>query len=104
MAWLEAMFAAKEYHQGKEVLFAACDEECLGEKYAEGRLRLEVDPDFYDGGRIERGEFEAAMRRATVANFVGEKAVELAVELGFIDRANVIRIQGIPHAQWALLF
>jgi uncharacterized protein len=35
---------------------------------------------------------------------VGEKAVGLALELGFIDQANVIRIQGVPHAQWALLF
>jgi uncharacterized protein len=98
------MFAAKEYQQGKEVLFAVCDEECLGEKYSEGRLRLNVNPDFYDGRRIHRVEFEAAMQRATVANFVGEKAVGLALELGFIDQANVIRIQGVPHAQWALLF
>ncbi len=97
-------FAAKEYRQGKEVLLAVCDEECLGETYREGELKLQVDPGFYDGDRIERGTFEAMIQRATVANFVGERTVALAMELGFIEQGNVIRIDGVPHAQWAILF
>ncbi len=96
-------FVAKEYRQGKETLFAACDEECLGEHYREGALQLKVDASFYDGGRIGRAEFEVAMRRATIANFVGERAVALAIDLGFVSADNVIRIEGVPHAQWALM-
>ena len=96
-------FAAKEYRQGKEVLFAACDEECLGETYQEGELKLQVDPGFYDGDRIERPTFAAMLQRATVANFVGERTVALAVELGFVNQSNVIRIDGVPHAQWAVM-
>lgn len=97
-------FAAKEYREGKEVLLAVCDEECLGETYREGELKLEVDPGFYDGQRVEAEGFEAMLDRATVANFVGERTVDLVVELGIIERGNVIHIQGVPHAQWALLF
>jgi uncharacterized protein len=100
---LSEKFAAKEYRQGKEVLFAACDEECLGETYEEGKLKLQVDPGFYDGDRIERATFIAMLQRATVANFVGERAVALAVEMGFIEQGNVIRIDGVPHAQWAVM-
>ena len=98
------MFAAKDYRQGKELLFAVCDEECLGADYAEGKLRLKVEPDFYDGRRIGEDEFRHALQRATVANFVGERAVGLAMDLGFVGEGNVLRIQGVPHAQWALLF
>lgn len=98
------MFAAKEYRQGKETLFAVCDEECLDKQYKEGKLTLKVDPEFYDGRRIGEEEFRLALQRATVANFVGERSVTLAVDLGFIGADNVIKIEGVPHAQWALLF
>lgn len=98
------MFAAKEYRQGRETLFAVCDEECLGKHYQEGKLTLKVDEDFYDGRRIDPEGFRLALGRATVANFVGERAVGLAIELGFVGESNVIRIDGVPHAQWAVLF
>lgn len=98
------MFAAKEYRQGKELLLAVCDEECLDQHYQEGDLSLKVDPGFYDGRRIGAEEFRLALGRATVANFVGERSVALAIDLGFVGEANVIRIQGVPHAQWAVLF
>lgn len=97
-------FAAKEYRQGKEMLFAVCDEECLDRHYKEGKLSLKVDPEFYDGRRIGEEEFRLSLDRATVANFVGERSVGLAVALGFIGEANVLHIEGVPHAQWALLF
>lgn len=98
------MFAAKEYRQGKELLLAVCDEDCLDQHYREGELSLKVDSDFYDGRRIGEDEFRLALDRATVANFVGERAVGLAIDLGFVGEGNVIRIQGVPHAQWAILF
>lgn len=98
------IFAAKEYAQGKETLFAVCDEDCLDKKYKEGKLSLHVDPGFYDGIRISEEEFAYYFRRCTIANLVGKKAVALAVELGFVNEANVITIDGTPHAQWALMF
>lgn len=98
------MFAAKEYRQGKETLFAVCDEECLGQHYREGKMTLNVDGEFYDGQRIDEAAFELALRRATVANFVGERSVALAIDLGFIGAGNVITIEGVPHAQWTTMF
>lgn len=96
--------AANEYRQGKDLLFAVCDVECLDKHYKEGKLTLKVDSEFYDGRRIGEEEFRLIMGRATVGNFVGERTVGLAVALGFVGEENVLHIEGVPHAQWALLF
>ena len=37
----------------------------------------------------------------TVANLVGEKVIEVAIQGGYIDRGNVLMIEGVPHAQLA---
>ncbi|HLE47154.1 MAG TPA: DUF424 family protein [Candidatus Thermoplasmatota archaeon] len=99
---LAAVFRVKNYRQGREKLLAACDEEVLGRQLSEGKLRLHVSPDFYDGFPATEEEFEAQMRSCTIANLVGERVVDLAIKWGFVAKENVIRIEGVPHAQWAL--
>ena len=94
----------KNHVQGNERLVAACDEEVLDKKLQEGQLRLHVAPDFYDGFRGDEEALEALLRRATVANFVGKRTVDLAIRLGFVSEENVLKIEGVPHAQWALMF
>jgi hypothetical protein len=93
------VFAAKNYQQGIQRLLAACDEELLGTRHAEGKFRLDVTPNFYDGLRIGEPELEAYLRSCTVANLVGRRAVEVAVRMGLVDPANVLSIGGVPHAQ-----
>lgn len=82
---------------------AACDEDVLGCTYREGKLKLEVRPDFYDGFAGDEAVLEAQLRACTIANLVGKNVVEFAIELGFVARENVLTIGGVPHAQWALL-
>jgi uncharacterized protein len=98
------VFRIKRYNQGKERLLAACDEEVLGRNLKEGKLRLNVTPEFYDGFEAGEDELESQLRTCTIANLVGEHCVEVAIRLGFVARENVIRIEGVPHAQWALFF
>jgi hypothetical protein len=81
-----------------EVLVIVCDPELLGKKFRQGELRLEVKESFYRGAEASVGECMAALREATIANLVGS-IVGHAIEAGIIERANVIRIQNVPHAQ-----
>jgi uncharacterized protein len=92
----------KQYKSGRERLVAACDAELLGRRLAEGKLRLEVNPAFYDGFQGSEEDLEHHLRTCTVANLVGERVVGLAIRWGFVAEENVIRIEGVPHAQWAL--
>lgn len=93
------MFAVKNYKQGIQRILAACDEELLGTKHSEGKFRLDVTPQFYDGMRVEEAELKAFMGSCTVANLVGPRTVGVAVGLGFVDPAHVLTVGGVPHAQ-----
>jgi uncharacterized protein len=97
------MFAARIYQRGIERLVAAADEELLGTHHAEGKFRLDVAASFYDGMRIETEALEGYLLGATVANLVGERAVAVAIRIGLVDAKNVLRVEGIPHAQFLVI-
>jgi uncharacterized protein len=82
---------------------AACDEELLGQKLVDGKLRLHVNPDFYDGIAGDEETLEAYLRTSTIANLVGRRTVDVAIKLGYVQPQNVLLIGGVPHAQWALM-
>jgi uncharacterized protein len=89
----------KTHQQGREVLIAVCDCEIRGKTFAEGHLRMEVSPDFFGEEKASGSEVEAALARATMANFVGRCAVEHAISLGYVERENVLSIDGVLYAQ-----
>ncbi len=93
------MYAVRNYQQGPQRLLAACDEDLLGNEYAEGRFRLQVAPGFYDGLRVEEETLEAYLRACTVANLVGPRTVAVALRLGLVEEAHVLHVEGVPHAQ-----
>lgn len=97
------MFAVRNYQQGVQRLCAACDEELLDTHHREGRFRLDVPRTFYDGQRVEAETLLSYLRSATVANLVGERTVALAIEHGFVLVENVLRVEGVPHAQFLVM-
>lgn len=85
------------------LLVSVCDEDILGETFTNGDVSLTVEEGFYDGDPAEPEEVVASLARATTANIVGTRSVDLAVEHGFVDEANVLDIQGTRHAQYLRL-
>jgi hypothetical protein len=63
-----------------------------------------VSKKFYGGNRISLQALQQYLKEATIANLVGEKAVQCAIKLGLVDASNVLTIQGIPHAQMVRMF
>ncbi len=98
------MIYVKVYRVQGEVLLAACDEELLGKTFREGELKLEVKERFYRGELVEEEKLEELLEEATIANLTGERCVEKAIELGYVNPERVLRIEGVPHAQMAKLF
>ncbi|MHC3439725.1 DUF424 domain-containing protein [Natrialbaceae archaeon A-gly3] len=81
------------------LLVAVCDREVLGETFEEGEVTLTVTEEFYGGEDVEESSVVDSLARATVANIVGTRAVELAIEEGFIEEANVLEVGSTRHAQ-----
>jgi hypothetical protein len=80
-------------------LVAVCDDEVLGETFDNNGVPFEVTEEFYDGERADETQVIASLARARVANIVGSRSVDLAVEHGFVEEANVLDIGGTAHAQ-----
>ncbi|WP_121743949.1 DUF424 domain-containing protein [Natronorubrum halophilum] len=81
------------------LLVAVCDEEVLGETFESDDLSLTVTEEFYGGDEADESAVIDSLARATVANIVGTRAVELAIEEGVIDEANVLEVGSTLHAQ-----
>ena len=81
-----------------ETLVVICDRELLGKTFRRRGMKLEVKESFYRGREATVEECISALREATIANLVGS-IVEHAIKAGIIDRRNVFKFEGVPHAQ-----
>ena len=91
----------RETEQG--LLVTACDPDVLGETFEDGDLSLSVTEDFYGGESVDEAAVVDTLARATVANLVGRDVVELAIEAGYVDEANVLEVDSTLHAQFLRL-
>ncbi|ADD05401.1 DUF424 family protein [Natrialba magadii ATCC 43099] len=81
------------------LLVAVCDSDALGETFEGDDLSLTVTEEFYGGDEADEDAVIDSLARADVANIVGTRSVELAIEAGFIDEANVLEVGETHHAQ-----
>jgi len=87
------------YDHGDEVLLAACDDDVLGRTLQNGDINLEVKESFYAGQKIELDRLKKEFKRSTIANLVGEKVVNAAIEEGFGREEDLMMIEEVPHLQ-----
>ena len=80
-------------------LMAACDRTLLGKEFSEHELKLKVSESFYNDEFVDKDTFLRFLETCDMANLVGEIVVGAAAEVGLIDPENVLKIEGIPHAQ-----
>lgn len=91
----------KMTHIRGEIVLAAADRSVLNRDLREGIMHLKVDETFYGSVTVSDETYISSMSMCTIANLVGKHTVDLAIREEFINRDNVITIQGIPHAQYA---
>jgi len=80
-------------------MVAACDTDLIGETFREGKLKLEVKADFYKGTKTTLSEALREIDSADIANLVGGRIVEAAVQQQLVDPSAIVRIAGVPHVQ-----
>ena len=93
----------KEYNSESGLLVAVCDKDLMGKNFEEGELTLKISERFYKGEEATEGDVITSLRRATIANLVGKRAIKCAVDHDFIEEACVIFVDGVPHAQMVKL-
>lgn len=84
--------------EGRTVV-AVCDSDLIGKKFEEGDRQLDLTSDFYAGEERDEKEVGDLIRNADIVNLVGEEAVRLGLEEEVITQDQIIKIDGVPHAQ-----
>ncbi len=97
-------FWVKLHSGGRDIILAVCDEELIGRTFSEGKLQITLYESFYRGVLVDEKGLEEHMKSATILNLVGERCIEKAVEMGWVDKDNILKIEGVPHAQAAIMF
>ncbi|MDI9643611.1 MAG: DUF424 family protein [Candidatus Verstraetearchaeota archaeon] len=86
-----------------EVMVAVCDRHLMGKRFSDGKLLLDVNEAFYKGELVSPDAAVDYLKRATVANLVGEVAVQCGKDAGLVHDEGVVTIEGVPHAQFILI-
>lgn len=100
---LENKIYMKIYTIGKDILLAACDAWLAGKILHFGNVDFVISKDFYADVLGDEEMLKRHMKLATIGNLVGEISVKCAIEMGLVDKENVIIIEGIPHAQFVII-
>ena len=89
-------------HKSYRWVVAVCDEELLGRKLVDGKRVLDLSGVFFKGEPMNieevRGEISKCNDEDATFNFVGERSVKIAKDLGIVDNESIIEIEGIPFA------
>ena len=91
-------------HEAEEKLMVAmCDEALLGKILEEGDLVIDLKAysDFYKGELLSPAEarFKVDSSRIYSSNIVGDESVKAAIDLGLVEKENVMTVNGVPFAQ-----
>lgn len=97
------MIWTKIFKTPQDTLLAAADEELIGKELREEKFKLKVSENFYKDILVEEKSLSDLLRICSVANLVGSRSVNTAIELGYISKGNVIYIEGVPHAQFSIM-
>jgi len=89
----------RERRTEQGLMVAVCDDDVLGETFENGEVSLTVEESFYGGDEADEGEVVDSLSRANIANIVGARAVEVAIEAGIIDGDHVLEVGETRHAQ-----
>ena len=80
-------------------IVAVADKELIGKTFEEEKLFLDISKRFYEGELFDEEKVIKVLSEANNLSLVGEKIIGLALKEGFINEEDVIRVQGVPHAQ-----
>jgi hypothetical protein len=87
------------FSDSKRRLVAVCDPTLVGRTLREGKLKLEVKPEFYKGSIVTVAEALREIDGADIANLVGSIIVDAAIRNGLVNPSAIVQIAGVPHVQ-----
>lgn len=86
-------------------VIAIADKELVGQIFEEGERQLDVKKSFYlgeKGKEMSREEIAEVIdfwvKEDATFNLVGEKTIQLALEIGLVVEEGIGKVEGVPYA------
>jgi len=92
-------FIVSEKITPQGLLLVVTDFNLVGKVFEEGRKQLDLSKQFYQGEEKSEDEVKKLFGKAYVIHLTGEKAVDLGVKLGLVDKDKILLIKDVPHAE-----
>ena len=93
------MFLKVHHLPGSGDVVAVCDRELLNTTISHEKFCINIHDSFYGTTPAGEEEVRSALKKAGNINLIGERAVNVAISMGFVTRSECIMIGKIPHVQ-----
>ncbi len=93
------MIIAKAHRRGKDNILSMCDKELFGKKFEEADLQIDASSDFYKGEEMTKDELREIIPDFRIINAIGQRSVNLLLEMDLISRDRILYVQDVPHAE-----
>ena len=88
-------FMGKKMKYQNSLMVNICDIELLGKNIRHDEVNMDISPKFFNE-RIKEQEVNELLTNCSIANLIGEKIVETALNLGLAKKESVKIISGVP--------
>jgi hypothetical protein len=78
---------------------AVCDRELLNTTVHYEKMTIIISDSFYGNTPATDDEVRNALKHAGSINLIGERSVNLAIEMGLVTKSGCMMIGNVPHAQ-----
>ncbi len=90
------MYAARTTPYQGSLMVDICDLDLVGRKLEQDGLVIDVTESYFKQEIIENQKAGDLLKRCAIANLVGEKIVNQALDMKMAKEASVKRISGVP--------
>ncbi len=88
-------FICRELRYQASRMVNICDEELLGRTLREGKLKVDISSDYFEGSRVDEKTALAQIRQTDIANLVGNRIVERALKEKLAHPRAVRKIEDV---------
>ncbi|MDD1694361.1 MAG: DUF424 domain-containing protein [Methanoregula sp.] len=93
------MFLKIHRSPGSGDVVAVCDRELINTTISHEKITVTITESFYGNSPSTEADVRTALNHAGNINLMGERSINLAIDMGLITRSDCIMIGKIPHVQ-----
>jgi hypothetical protein len=82
-----------------EIMISIADKDLIGKKFDDGRIVIDVSPNFYGSKLIDDEEALIYLKSADILILTGNNIVNKAIKEGLVNPDSVLEIKGLKHVQ-----